>query len=62
VTYESVSPAARSIVDHHINGWWFFLVDQESKRSLRMVRREYLDAMAADAEDDEGDEDDEDES
>ena len=38
-------------------GWWFFLADQPSKRSLRDVRREYVEAMAVEAEDDEPDED-----
>jgi hypothetical protein len=61
VLYESVSPAASKIVGHQMNGWWFFLVEQEPRRSLRMVRREYLDARAVDAEDDDGDDDDDDE-
>lgn len=58
VGYESPSPAASKIVGHHTNGWGFFLTDQSSKRTLRNVRRDYVDAMAVDAEDD--DEDDED--
>jgi hypothetical protein len=42
---------------------WFFLVDQASRRSLRAVRRDYVDAMAVDVEDDEpGDEGDDDEA
>lgn len=59
VAYESPSPAASKIVGHHMNGWDFFLIDQSSRRSLRNVRRDYVDAMAVDAEDDEDDEDDE---
>ncbi len=58
VMYESPSPAASKIVGHQTNGWWFFLTDQSSSRSLRNVRRDYVDAMAVDVEDD--DEDDED--
>ncbi len=30
VAYEGPSPAASAIVGKHMNGWWFFLVDQES--------------------------------
>ena len=61
VMYDSPSPAASTIVGHQMNGWWFFLVDQESRRSLRMVRRDYVDAMAVDVEDDEPDDDEDDE-
>ncbi len=61
VTYDSPSPAASAIVGRHTNGWWFFLTDQVSGRSLRMVRRDYIDSMSVDAEDDEPDDDDEDE-
>jgi hypothetical protein len=53
--YSSPSEAAASIRGRPTNGWWFFLVDQASKRSLRMVRSDYLKTMALDAEDDEGD-------
>jgi hypothetical protein len=61
ITYDSPSPAASAIVGHQMNGWWFFLVDQASRRSLRMVRRDYIDSMSVDAEDDEADDDDDDE-
>lgn len=61
VVYPSPSKAASAITGHPTNGWWFFLVDQSSRRSLRTVRREYVDAMAADLdEDDDGDDDEED--
>ena len=33
------------------------LVDQASRRSLRRVRRDYMDALAVDVEDDEGEDD-----
>jgi hypothetical protein len=63
VAYSSPSEAASRIVGHAMNGWWFFLTDQTSRRSLRTVRREYVDAMAVDVEDDDGDDDgDEDET
>jgi hypothetical protein len=60
VMYESPSPAASAIVGHQMNGWWFFLVDQASRRSLRMVRRDYIDSMAVDVDDDEPDDDEDD--
>jgi hypothetical protein len=60
-TYSSPSDAAAAITGHSTSGWWFFLVDQATKRSLRAVRRDYVEGLAVDAEDedvdDEGDED-----
>lgn len=55
--FSSPSDAAKTITGGagSVNGWWFFLVDQASKRSLRDVRREYVNAMSMDSEDDEGD-------
>ncbi|ALA59733.1 GmrSD restriction endonuclease domain-containing protein [Nitrospira moscoviensis] len=61
VVYESPSPAASKIVGHQTNGWWFFLVDQASRRSLRMVRRDYINNLAVETEDDEPDDDDDEE-
>jgi Protein of unknown function DUF262/Protein of unknown function (DUF1524)/Restriction Enzyme Adenine Methylase Associated len=55
VAFPNPFTAATSIVGKRTNGWWFFLTDQASKRSLRDVRRDYVDAMAVDAEDDEAD-------
>ena len=61
VAFSSPSEAAVSIVGKRTNGWPFFLVDQSSKRSLRNVRHDYLDAMSVegidDDFDDEGDDD-----
>jgi hypothetical protein len=61
VAYSSPSTAASAITGQPTAGWWFFLVDQASRRSLRTVRRDYVNAMAVDVEDDEeegdGDED-----
>jgi hypothetical protein len=58
--YSTPSEAAGHVTDRPTNGWWFFLVDQASKRSLRDVRREYLDSLSVeeDETDDEGDDDD----
>lgn len=50
------SEAARAITGQQTNGWWFFLVDKQAKRSLRDVRREYLESFAEDV--DEGEEED----
>jgi hypothetical protein len=51
------SDAASAIAGKRRNGWWFFLVDQSSKRSLRNVRQEYVEAMSINDEDDEADDD-----
>jgi hypothetical protein len=62
-TYGAPSPAASAIRGQSTNGWWFFLVDSASRRSLRDVWRDYVDSLAVDVEDDDADEDvDEDES
>jgi hypothetical protein len=55
--YSSPSEAASAISGKRTNGWAFFLTDQVSRRSLRTVRRDYVNAMAVDVEDDEPDED-----
>lgn len=61
IVYLSPSEAAKAITGKSTNGWWFFLVDQQPRRSLRDVRREYLESLAVDAEeDDAGDEGDDD--
>ena len=57
VAFSSPSDAASTITGHSTNGWWFFLVDQASRRSLRAVRRDYVNAMAVDVEDDEAEDD-----
>jgi hypothetical protein len=62
VAYATPFNAATAIAGKRTNGWWFFLTDQESRRSLRNVRRDYIEAMDVDAEDDEaGDEGDDEE-
>lgn len=58
MTYPTPSEAATAVRGKPTNGWWFFLVDQESKRSLKNVRRDYVDSLDADADEEEDDEDD----
>ncbi|MFB3853830.1 MAG: DUF262 domain-containing protein [Vicinamibacterales bacterium] len=60
VAYGSPSDAAGSITGRATNGWWFFLVDQASRRSLRAVRRDYITRLAVDAEEDDVDDNDDD--
>lgn len=62
VAFDSPSSAASKIVGHHTNGWGFFFTDQTSRRTLRNVRRDYVEDMSVDVEDDESDDDEEDES
>jgi hypothetical protein len=57
VAYSSPTEAATAIAGVRTNGWAFFLTDQASRRSLRTVRRDYVNAMAVDVEDDEPDDD-----
>jgi hypothetical protein len=44
------------MVGSQTNGWWFF-VDKSSRRSLRKVRRDYVEQLTVDLEDDDSDED-----
>jgi hypothetical protein len=55
--FATPSGAAGFITGKPTNGWWFLLVDQGSRRSLRRVRRDYVDTLAVDVEDDEGEDD-----
>jgi hypothetical protein len=55
VAFTKPSGAAASITRKPTSGFSFFLVDQASRRSLRDVRRDYIDALAVDVEDDEAD-------
>jgi hypothetical protein len=57
--FATPSRAAQSITGKATNGWWFLLVEQtSSRRSLRTVRRDYIDSLAGEVEDDDEDEDD----
>jgi hypothetical protein len=55
VLYSRPSEAAKSVTKRPTNGWWYFLVDQKTRRSLRDVRRDYLESFAVDLEADEDD-------
>jgi hypothetical protein len=61
VQYSKPSEAASVLTGHATNGWWFFLVQQKPRRSLKDVWRDYVESLAVDAADDdaEGEEDDE---
>jgi hypothetical protein len=54
------SGAAKATTKKATNGWWFFLVDAGSGRSLRDVYHEYVDSTSADVDDSDVPEDDED--
>ncbi len=59
--FDSPSLAAVHLTKYAMSGWWFFFVDSKSKRSLKIVRREYLESLQAEDDEDDGDEDDDDE-
>jgi hypothetical protein len=50
--FATPSGAAASITGRQTNGWWFFLINQAARRSLRDVLREYVSALAVDIDDD----------
>jgi hypothetical protein len=61
--YDSLSQAATFLTGNATNGWWFFLVDRATRRSLKHVRRDYANRMSVEGEYEEGgDEDDDDEA
>ncbi|MHB0789649.1 GmrSD restriction endonuclease domain-containing protein [Bradyrhizobium sp. 5.13L] len=61
--FENATEAATAICGKKTGGWWLFLTDPASRRSLRAVRRDYIEAMAVDSDDDEqGDDEDDDET
>lgn len=60
--YLKPSEAATAVCGYVTNGWWFFLVQQRPRRSLRDVWREYVDSLAVDAADDDAEDEDDDES
>jgi len=57
-TYQTPSGAASAIAGTACNGWHFFTVDPERKRSLRDLAAEYIEKLGADLELDDADEDD----
>lgn len=58
--FATPSEAAAYIAGKRTNGWWFFLTDQHSRRSLRNVRRDYLSTTEFEEPDADTDEDDDD--
>jgi Restriction Enzyme Adenine Methylase Associated len=57
IRYSSPSGASRAVSGTSENGWWFWLLDPESKRSLTHLWREYVDRRDVDAEDDDSPDD-----
>lgn len=60
--FQTPSGAARQISGKGENGWWFFLVDRTSRRSLSDLLHEYVDQTSADVDVGEMAEDDEDDN
>lgn len=60
--YGSPSEAAAVFTGHSTNGWWFFLVQQTPRKSLKDVWREYVERLAIDANDDDDPDEDDDDS
>jgi hypothetical protein len=60
VIYASPSEAAKAVAGGTINGWWFFFVDPQSRKTLKDVRREYFESIAAEPDDDDDDDMDDD--
>jgi hypothetical protein len=57
IRYSTPSGASRAVSGTSENGWWFWLVDPESKRSLTHLWREYVDRRDVDAVDDDSPDD-----
>ena len=60
VRYSTPSGASRAVSGTSENGWWFWLTDPKTKRSLHDLWREYVDQRDVDVEDDDTPDDDED--
>jgi Protein of unknown function DUF262/Protein of unknown function (DUF1524)/Restriction Enzyme Adenine Methylase Associated len=58
--FTTPSQAAVSITKKPTNGWWFFLVDRDSRRSLREVRHDYIETLAVEEDDDDAEDGNED--
>ncbi len=56
--YSSPSDAAKAIKGYNVNGWWFFVTDPKSRKSLKKVRFDYLASINGDLDDEEEIEDD----
>jgi hypothetical protein len=57
VRYQSPSGAARAVTGTSVNGWWFWVLEPQSKHSLLDLWREYVDQRDVNAEDDATDND-----
>lgn len=57
ISFPTPSEAAAMIRGKPVGGWWFFLVDQAAKRSLRDVRRDYVEKLDVEVEEEDGDDD-----
>jgi len=55
--FTSPSGAASSITGKGTNGWWFFLLDPTSRRSLSELWHEYVDDLSVDVDDEDAPED-----
>ncbi|MDQ3485935.1 MAG: DUF1524 domain-containing protein, partial [Actinomycetota bacterium] len=58
--FQTPSGAAKHVSGKGENGWWYFLVDPASRRSLSDLFHEYVDQTSADVDESEAGEDDED--
>jgi hypothetical protein len=57
IRYSTPSGASRAVSGTNENGWWFWLVDPKSKRSLTDIWRQYIDQRDVDVEDDDSPDD-----
>jgi hypothetical protein len=62
VVYSSPSEAAKAIAGKTTNGWSFFVVNQQTRESLKDVRLRYLESFGSDADDDDSDDEGDDDS
>jgi GNAT superfamily N-acetyltransferase len=60
VLFQSPSEAGKALNGGPVNGWWFFLIDRETKKSLKTVRRDYLEQLQEADDEVEGDDEDDD--
>jgi hypothetical protein len=60
VSYAAPSGAARAVSGVNRNGWWFWLVDPASRRSLSDLWHEYVEQRAVDVDDDDAPDEEED--
>lgn len=61
LAFQTPSGAARQISGHSENGWWYFLVDPTSRKSLSDLFHAYVDQTSADVDESEATDDDDEE-